>query len=75
MAFDGGVEGVEPWVVDDAHGGLAIDGESEGDTGARERVDEVGCAVNRVDDESWLRAELHARLVCLLAHEGDVRKG
>jgi len=73
--LDGGVEGVEPGVVDNADGRLAIDSEAEGDAGAGERMDEVGSAVDGVYDEGWFGTKLHARLICFLAHEGDVREG
>lgn len=95
-ASDGGEEEVLPGVVDDADGGLAVDGEAEGDTGVGEGVDEVGCAcrnksvthahhqgdkvsenptINGVTDKGRFGTNSHARLIRLLAHEGDVWKG
>lgn len=51
LALDGGVEGGGEGVVDDADGGDEVDGEAERDGDVGVAVDEVGGAVDGVDDE------------------------
>ncbi|KAI6770926.1 hypothetical protein HG531_009781 [Fusarium graminearum] len=62
VALDGGVEGVEPGVVDNTNNWLAVDGEAQRDAGAGERMDEVGGTVDGVYNKGRLGAKLHTRL-------------
>jgi hypothetical protein len=54
VASDGRVERGGEGVVDDADGGDAVDGETQGDADVGEIVHEVGRAVDGVDDEGGL---------------------
>ena len=75
LALDSCEEKVLVGVVDDANGGLAVDSEAEGNAGVGEHVEEVGGAVDGVNNEGGLRADFLAGFVCLFAHEGDIRVG
>lgn len=61
------------WVIDDADGRDAADGKPQADADVRPAMDEIRGAVDGVDDERRLRAELHAGLVRLLAEEREGR--
>lgn len=69
MAFDGGVERAGEGVVDYADEGRALDREAEGDADVGVVVDEVGRAVDWVDDEGWSIGEGLRWGVSFFAHE------
>lgn len=63
-------------VIDDADGGLPVDGEAERDAGLGEAVDEVSGPVDGVDDEGGRGRDAGlAHHVGLLADEGEGRVG
>lgn len=80
-AADGGEEFVEEGVVDDADGGVAGEEEGEGDGDGGEVVDEVGGAVDGVDEEGGAGGDAARGVVAFLADEvvggvfGDEARG
>lgn len=73
VAFDGGPELVAEGIVDDAHRGNFVHDEGDGDGDFWKAVDEVGCAVDGVDDEGWVVGDGLAGVVRLFANEGEGR--
>ncbi len=74
VAADGVVEVLGEGVVDDADEGAAVVGEGEGDGDVRVGVDEVGGAVDGVDDEGWGGGEV-AGCGGFFAEEAGGREG
>lgn len=73
LSADPGIQPACKRIIDDADGGDAVDGEPQTDADVRPAMDEIRGAVDGVDDKRRLRAELHARLVRLLAEEREGR--
>lgn len=56
-------------VVDDTNDGLEANCEAEGDADVGIAMDEIGCAVDRVNDEGGSLSQTSAWFVGLFAHE------
>lgn len=71
LALDGGVEVSEERVVDNSDDGPAGEGEAQGDGNVREAVQEVGRAIDGIDDECGTVGQAGGMggLVALLADE------
>ncbi len=73
FATDGAVQCLREGIVDNADRGDEVNGEAERDADVGVGMDEVCCAVDRVDDERWVSGKKRARSVGFFAHEAFVR--
>lgn len=68
------IESLSKRIIDDSDDGLFVDCEAEGDGDVGPSVEEIGRAVDRVDDEGGGGGEDVAGLVGFFAHESILQK-
>lgn len=66
------IESLSKRIIDDSDDGFFVDCEAEGDGDVGPSVEEIGCAVDRVDDEGGGGGEDVAGLVGFFAHESII---